>query len=79
MVYCKHNKRGYIDDLLSQISILWRNYAVNEDAIKKGEIEESEIDFQLFNLIKVSFACESDLMATIVERRYPMVAIKTDM
>lgn len=74
---CTSGMTAYIDDLLSQVSILWRDYAVNEDAIKKVEVEESETNFLLFDLIKASFACESEVMAIIAERRNPMDAIKT--
>ena len=74
---CASGMTAYIDDLISQISILWEVYAVNEDAVKKVEIEESDTNFQLFDLIKASFACESEIMDIIAERRNPANAIKT--
>lgn len=74
---CTSGMTAYIDDLRSQISILWRDYTNNEEAIKKDKIEEGDINFHLFDLIKASFTYESEIMAIIAERRNPMDAIKT--
>lgn len=68
---------AYIDDLLLQISILWKKYAVNEETIKKIEIEEGVINFKFLDLIKASFAYGSEIMAIIAERKDPMDTIKT--
>ena len=74
---CTSGMTAYISDLLSQIDILWRDYAANEEIINNVEIEENDINFQLFDLIKASFSYKSELMNIISEQRDPMEAIST--
>ena len=73
---CTNGMTAYIDDLLSQISILWEKYAVDEETIKKIEIEKCDTYFKPLDLIKASFAYKSEIMAIITERKDPMDAIK---
>ena len=74
---CTSGMAAYVDDLLSQISNIWNNYAVNEDAINRIKIEEDDINFQLLDLIKASFAYESEIVTIITERRDPKEIIKS--